>query len=96
MHGNNTARSEVTAKGGLQLLLQHAASKDGDIQEAALACLVTVLLGHERNCRLMLSMGIDVLVGVAGSETTSIRFFFFCIHIFLVSLLKFSAIACGP
>merc|ERR1712032_1787881 len=47
VHGNNTARSEVTAKGGLQLLLQHAASKDGDIQEAALACLVTVLLGHD-------------------------------------------------
>ena len=66
MHGNDKARSEVTEKGGLQLLLRHAVSKDNDVQEASLACLVTVLLGHERNCRLMLSMGIDVLVGVAG------------------------------
>ena len=68
MHGNDTARSEVTETGGLQLLLRHVVSKDEDIQEAALACLVTILLGHERNCRLMLSMGIDVLVGVAGRD----------------------------
>ena len=41
-----------------------------EVQEAALACTLAALMGHPHNCRVLLSLGIDRLIDLAGREDT--------------------------
>lgn len=79
MIGNDSLMRELQTQGGLLLLLDiigHAASLCDDqsvareAQEAALACALAALMGHPHNCRVMLSLGIDQLIDLAGAEDT--------------------------
>ena len=45
-------------------------SNPTNAQEAALACTLAALMGHPHNCRVMLSLGIDRLIDLAGREDT--------------------------
>ena len=52
------------------LVIQNDADAAAEAQEAALACTLAALIGNPHNCRVMLSLGIDQLIELAGRDDT--------------------------
>jgi len=68
-HEHPSNQSLVAEQGGIDLLLevanQHRAPGQGYVLESSLSALVNLVVGHERNCRRLLKLGLDDLIDLA-------------------------------